>query len=142
MVKILLSSHGHFASGLKTSLDILLGNSDVVTAIDAYVDDSNLADKLDEFFAQTAENDQVIMMSDLLGGSVNTEMYKRLTRPNTYLIAGVNLALVLEIAAMAGFNEDGFEKDFLLNTVENSKNAIELLELEEAEEQPEEEDFF
>ena len=141
MVKFLLASHGHFASGMKTSLDILLGSSDAVTAFDAYVDESNLADQLEDFFAAVAEGDQVIMLSDLLGGSVNTEMYKHLTRPNTYLIAGVNLGLVLELVAMAGVNEDGFEKDYLLTTVENSRNALQLLELEEAE-TPQEDDFF
>lgn len=141
MVKFLLASHGHFASGMKTSLDILLGNSDILTAFDAYVDENNLEDQITDFFAQTAETDQVIMLSDLLGGSVNTVMYKYLTRPNTYLIAGVNLGLVLELVAMASVNEDGFEKDYLLTTVENSRNALQLLELEEAEEAPEE-DFF
>ncbi len=140
MVRILLGSHGHFASGLKTSLDILLGNSDVVTALDAYVDESSVAEKLDEFFASVNDEDQVLMMSDLLGGSVNTEMCKKLTRPNTYLFAGVNLAFVLELAAMAPYNEEGFEKEYLVNTLNNSQNAMQLVQIDE--EEPEQEDDF
>ena len=39
MTKFFLSSHGHLASGLASSLDILLGGHDRVTVFDAYVDE-------------------------------------------------------------------------------------------------------
>lgn len=42
MLKIFLSSHGHFASGMKSSLDILMGASDNVTVFDAYVDQTSV----------------------------------------------------------------------------------------------------
>lgn len=141
MIKFLLASHGKYASGMKTSLEILLGNAHNLTTIDAYVGDENPEDLINEFFEKVESDDQVVMLSDLLGGSVNTLMYKHLTRSNTYLIAGVNLALVLELVAMAAVNENGFEKEYLMQTVENSRNALQLLELEESEEATEE-DFF
>ena len=37
----------------------------------------------------------MILLSDMYGGSVNSIMYTFLNRPNTTLIAGVNLALVI-----------------------------------------------
>lgn len=42
MTKFFLSSHGHLASGLASSLDILLGGHDKVTVFDAYVDEKSL----------------------------------------------------------------------------------------------------
>ena len=42
MVKFFLSSHGHLASGIKSSINILLGNSDRLTVFDAYVDEKSL----------------------------------------------------------------------------------------------------
>ena len=50
MTKFFLSSHGHLASGLASSLDILLGGHDRVTVFDAYVDEKSLNDALDAFF--------------------------------------------------------------------------------------------
>lgn len=96
MLKLLLGSHGHLASGMKTSIDIF-GGCERLTVIDAYVDDRIIDDDLNAFFASVNDDDQVVMLSDLYGGSVNNKMFERLARPNTYLIAGVNLALVLEL---------------------------------------------
>lgn len=71
MTKFFLSSHGHLASGLASSLDILLGGHDKVTVFDAYVDEKSLNDALDAFFQTVGEDDQVILLSDMYGGSVN-----------------------------------------------------------------------
>lgn len=89
MTKFFLSSHGHLASGLASSLDILLGGHDRVTVFDAYVDEKSLNDALDAFFQTVGEKDQVILLSDMYGGSVNSTMYTYLDRPNTTLVAGV-----------------------------------------------------
>ena len=102
MTKFFLSSHGHLASGLASSLDILLGGHDRVTVFDAYVDEKSLNDALDAFFQTVGEKDQVILLSDMYGGSVNSTMYTYLDRPNTTLVAGVNLALVIGLTILEG----------------------------------------
>lgn len=38
MTEILIASHGHFASGLKSSIDILTGMGNQIKTIDAYAD--------------------------------------------------------------------------------------------------------
>ena len=50
MTKFFLSSHGHLASGLASSLDILLGGHDKVTVFDAYVDEKSLNDAFQSMF--------------------------------------------------------------------------------------------
>ena len=75
MVKFFLSSHGHLASGIKSSIDILLGNSDRLTVFDAYVDEKSLEEELNAFYQGVGPEDQVILMSDMYGGSVNSIMY-------------------------------------------------------------------
>lgn len=140
MVKFLLASHGKMASGMKMSLNILLGNSDNVTVYDAYVDDSNITEVFEQYFASVSEEDQVIMLSDLYGGSVNQKMYTYLTRPNTFLVAGVNLALVLELVAMSSCGE--FTKESLETTIANSREALKLVELDTSSETEAEDEFF
>lgn len=127
MIRIFLSSHGKLASGMKNSLSILLGNNDRLHVFDAYVDERNVQAELDAFFQQVHQEDQVILLSDLYGGSVNQVMYTYLERANVHLIAGVNLALLLEIA----IREDHFSKEELADLVENSRQMLRLVSLEE-----------
>ena len=134
MLKIFLSSHGHFASGLKSSLDILLGNSDVVTVFDAYIDEKIVQEQLELFYETVKEDDQILLLSDLYGGSVNQVMATYLDRPNTTLVAGVNLAFVLEVATKEKISEEELEI-----IIKQSRNALKQVKLEEI---GDEEDFF
>ena len=129
MTKFFLSSHGHLASGLASSLDILLGGHDKVTVFDAYVDEKSLNDAL--------EDDQVILLSDMYGGSVNSTMYTYLEHPNTTLIAGVNLALVIGLTILEG----DISREMLESVIEQSKDAIRIVNLEESE-TTQEDDLF
>ncbi|MFR3997820.1 MAG: PTS sugar transporter subunit IIA [Paratractidigestivibacter faecalis] len=65
--RVLLASHGHLASGLKSSLQILTGDASAVTAIDAYVDETTRADH--RGFCRVRRR-ETIVFTDLLGGSV------------------------------------------------------------------------
>lgn len=129
MVHFLLGSHGTMASGVKSSLNILLGNTDNLTVIDAYIDEKNVNDELENYFKKISEDDTVVMMSDLLGGSVNQMMYRWLERPNTKLIAGVNLALVLELVAGYASATDISDEE-IQQKVEESRNAMSLVKLD------------
>lgn len=136
MVQFLLASHGKMASGMKTSLDILLGASNNVTVIDAYVDETNVENRIKEYLDAAPAENQVILLSDLYGGSVNQMMFRFLERPNTYLVAGVNLAIVLELVASG--NEE-FTKEQLQETVEMSRQCMTLVEFDQPDTK---EDFF
>ena len=96
-MRLLLGSHGHLASGMATAIEILAGPQPHLTILDAYVDQRNIDEELKAYFASVPSEEIVVMLSDLYGGSVNQKMYLYLERPHTYLIAGVNLALVLEL---------------------------------------------
>ena len=135
MLKLFLSSHGHMASGMKSSIEIVCGQNNNLTVFDAYVDEKNVSEQLDAFYETVGEDDQVILLSDLYGGSVNQQMYMYLSKPNTMLVAGVNLALVLELTALDSITEEGLER-----LVEQSRQALKVVKPEES--KAEEEDFF
>ena len=139
MRKFFISSHGHMASGIKSSLEILMGPQDNVTFFDAYVDQDRVEDHVEAFLATVGEEDQAIMLSDLYGGSVNQVLYTYLDRPNTFLVAGVNLALVLELVAASANN---ISKEELEEIVDMSRYAIKVLTLDKDEEPESEESFF
>lgn len=137
MRKFFISSHGHLASGMKTSLEILLGKAENVTVFDAYVDKTTVESQVEAWLETLGEDDQAIMLSDLYGGSVNQVLYRYLDRPNTFLVAGVNLGLVLELVAMSDME---ITKEELDRIIQSSKEAMIRVELDDSE--VEEDDFF
>ena len=127
MTRFFLASHGHLASGLASSIQILTGDSSRLRVFDAYVDGRSLEEELEAFYENMEEGDQMILLSDMYGGSVNSIMYPFLTRPNTTLIAGVNLALVIGLL----LGGEPLEPDTIKMVVEQSREAIRIVELEE-----------
>ena len=127
MVQFFLSTHGRMASGLKSSIDILLGDSGCLTVFDAYVDERSLEEELNAFYETVGPEDQVILLSDMFGGSVNSMMYLFLNRPNTMLITGVNLALVIGLVV----GRDSLTREAVEELIGQSREAIRIVELEE-----------
>ena len=110
---------------MKSSIEIFCGQNNHLTVFDAYVDEKNVSEQLDAFYETVTEEDQVILLSDLYGGSVNQQMYLYLSKPNTMLVAGVNLALVLELTALDSITEEGLER-----LVEQSRQALKVVKAE------------
>ena len=138
MLRLFISSHGHFASGIKSSVEILMGPNPRITVFDAYIDQDSVQEHLDRFYESVGEDDKVILLSDLYGGSVNQVMYTYLNRPNTRLIAGVNLALVLELAVREEIDDKELEE-----LVEQSRTMLRIVEFEQGETpEVEDSDFF
>ena len=138
MTKFFLSSHGHLASGMSSALDILLGMHERLIYFDAYVDEESLNDALDDFFVGVEEGDQVIFLSDMSGGIVNSTMYTYLKHPNTTLVAGVNLALVIGLVIL----EEHITREMLEQIIEQSREAIRIVDLEKDEKPEDTEDLF
>ena len=74
MLKIFLSSHGRFASGIRSSCEILLGAQQNLTVFDAYVDNDTVQEHLDDFYKTVSAEDQVLLCSDLYGGNMTFMM--------------------------------------------------------------------
>ncbi|MGC3995509.1 MAG: hypothetical protein QM779_15560 [Propionicimonas sp.] len=128
MLRLFIGSHGRFASGLLGAVEVLLGSQRAVTTYDAYLDDTTVADAVDAFYATVQAADQVVLMSDLYGGSVNTALCAYLDRPNTTLVSGVNLAFVLAIALEPAPVADQRIREL----VEQSRDQLRVVLLDEA----------
>lgn len=124
-MKIFLSSHGHLASGLKSSMQILYGSCDDITVFDAYVDERSVKGELEQFFETVKEGEQVLLISDLYGSSVNQAMSMYADRLDTTLIAGANLALLLGLAGREFITREELEE-----LVTQSREMLRIVELE------------
>ena len=96
MTDILIASHGHFASGLKSSIEILTGMSKKIKVIDAYVDKSDYMKQIDDFIAKSKR--PAVIFTDLKGGSVNQKVVLRVAKEkDIFVVTQTNLAVVLAV---------------------------------------------
>ena len=97
MKKILVASHGHLATGIQSSVQILTGMADQITAIDCYVDESDFTPKIEEFIESVGPDDEGVIFTDIYGGSVFQKVV--LLQPEKrgiVHVTGMNLGLVIE----------------------------------------------
>lgn len=135
-MRIFLSSHGHLASGLKSSMEILYGSCNNITVFDAYVDERSVKEQLEQFFKTVEEGEQILLISDLYGSSVNQAMSMYVNRPDTTLVAGANLALLLGLAGRESVTREELEE-----LVYQSREMLRIVDLEK-EAVPESDNFF
>lgn len=135
MKKILLAGHGKFAEGLKSAISLIAGDQETITFINAYVGDKNFEEVLDEYLATITDEDTLIVMTDLFGGSVNQTILRKLDLNKSYLITGVNLAVLLELALT---DVDNINKEKIQEVVQSGKDQLMLVELEK---ESDDEDF-
>ena len=93
-MKILVIGHGRFAEGVKSAAQIIVGDLSEVTFMNTYVDDIDFHVELDNYFS---ENKNVLVLTDLFGGSVNQAIIQYITKVNIDVITGINIPLILEI---------------------------------------------
>lgn len=125
MLKIFLSSHGSMASGSQSSLKILMGECENLTVFDAYLDESCVQDHLDAFYETVGPEDEVLLCSDLYGGSVNQAMFTYLDHPNTRLVSGVNMSFMMNV-----LSEDTLSDERLDEIIEESREYLRRVEPE------------
>ena len=81
MRKFIIVSHAHFADGLKSSMEMIIGNNPNVYSICAYTDDSSdFVSEISELIGSFEENTEVLILTDLFGGSVNNEIFNHFDR--------------------------------------------------------------
>ena len=122
MRRYIIASHGKMASGLQEGLNIIAGNFKNLTTIDAYVDGHEYGDtyKKAKELIDSYPEDEFIIMSDLLGGSVNTELMP-LQSEKVHLITGTNLAILL---TMVTSSENEKTIDLINRSIQEAKDGI------------------
>ena len=96
-MQFIIASHGKMATGIKNTVELLIGDRRKILAIEAYVDEeSPIRLQLDEM--TDAANETTIIFTDIAGGSVNREIMMAMRNRNTFIVTDFNLSLLLELA--------------------------------------------
>ena len=126
---VLLMSHGHLASGMKYTVEMIVGKMENLLAFDAYVDGNDNVKQFIEDFLEKHPNEEVIIVTDVLGGSVNNEMLNYNNLPQVNLISGMNVPLVVNLLLNIGEEL----KTTIEESVETGREAVRYFEKVEKE---------
>lgn len=138
MKYLILVSHGDFAKGLKSSLNMLAGQREDVIA--SGLEDGKTADEFATVFqqdiAKVQEDDQVVLLADIIGGSPLTTalnvLDKKAMLDKTLVIGGMNLPLALTAVLM----KDNLDGDALVSTIiSEATGAIKQFETQVSDEE-------
>lgn len=128
MKKVLIATHGKMASGIKSTVELLIGQMAEITTIDAYVNpEVDIVQQMKEFFENKKEGEQVFVFTDLQGGSVNQKLISYSKNPEVILITGFNLAVLLSVI-MAG---DKVTQKDVEGYIDESREQLKMISLTE-----------
>lgn len=120
-MRVLLASHAYMAKGVASSVKLILGEVENLEYISAYTDEECFEKQLREKLSNKNEEEKLVIITDLLGGSVNNEVLSVIQDySNVFLITGMNLIMVISILLA---EEDTIENE-LESIVKNSREGI------------------
>lgn len=139
MRRLLLASHGPLARAMKETLELLTGPDDRITSLCAYVgeDSMDVALLIDSWEHGCKPDDDWLVVTDILGGSVNNEFLIRMGRMPFHLIAGMNLPLLVELVTCSNSADD----DSLADVVHRANGSITICSAPSAAIDNEDDDF-
>ncbi|MEJ1241928.1 hypothetical protein WBG78_27530 [Chryseolinea sp. T2] len=98
MRKFLIAGHGHFASGLKSALDIITGETDRIWVIDAYTEENrSIEDNVRAIASQIRSDDDLVVFTDLMGGSITNQVVRNLDLARVHVLSGTNFPLLIDL---------------------------------------------
>ena len=122
MRKFLIATHGTFAKGIQSSLEMITGATENLFIIQAYTgENKSIEDDLGAVLQQITYDDDLIVFTDLMGGSVTNQVVQHALRENVYIISGVNLPLLLDIILA---DHDIPVNDVIETGISNAKDQI------------------
>lgn len=126
MRHIIIASHHRFAAGLADTMEYI-GNVEGMDVICAYVDETPLDRQVAEVFATYEPEDEVLILTDIMQGSVN-QAFAPYVGEHVFLVAGVNVALALELA----FAEEPLTEAVIEAAIDMARSSICLMNTSQA----------
>ena len=103
--RIILASHSKLAFGLMKTVEFFTGVQ--LEILEQTEQDCGFSDKAEAILASGTE-ENIIVFTDLYGGSVNQAFFCRLQNHSFHLVTGMNLAVILECVLASEIIDDEF----------------------------------
>lgn len=134
MRRYIVATHARLSEGILSALDMIVGRQKPISAYCAYVEDHVFfKDELEKEIAGYPLTDEILIFTDLYGGSVNNELLPFINLPNVYLISGVNLIVI--ISMLIASEEEPIE-EMIERTIREAQSGMIYCRKEGQEEAP------
>lgn len=125
----LIASHGTFADGILNSVELITGKHNNIWTINAYTNgNEDIRDEITNAINSMTSDDELVVVTDIFGGSVNNEFMKLLNDKRIHLVAGLNLPLLIELVTMNEVEKDTVK--LVKTALCNAKSSIKYCNLE------------
>lgn len=123
MRRFIFASHHYLAYGLKDTVDFLTSKARTIHDINAYTQDKeqDLELIVKSLFDTFHEDDEVIVLTDLLGGSVYQKFCPYISE-HVHVLCGMNLPMAMSIVLAP--EDVPFTDERISEIVEECKNQI------------------
>ncbi|WP_270325532.1 PTS sugar transporter subunit IIA [Enterococcus malodoratus] len=122
MRKIILASHLNFAKGLEETVKFIMLNTTEIITITAYTENIPVEEEIAEHLADLTTDDEAIIFTDLLGGSVNQAFVPYLSKPHIHVITGMNLPVIMTV--LLGLTDDYADQAYFEKAVTEGREQI------------------
>lgn len=120
--RFLIATHGTFSAGAKSSLDMIIGAVPYVFIIQAYLDEKvNVEQQIQEILEQVSDQDELVIFSDIMGGSVTNQLLQHALKPNIHILSGFNLPLLIDVMLA---DQDTPVNEVIRSAIENAKEQM------------------
>lgn len=122
MRKIIIASHSRFAEGIKSTLEMIMGSQENVISFCAYTEEQiNFKAKIKEIIDAKTDEDEIVICTDLFGGSVNNELMEFTKVKGIYLVTGINLLFLIQLTVN---DVETPIVDTIRQSIEDAKNGF------------------
>ncbi len=127
---IIITGHGNFASGLKSSLDLIVGNYDFIKVVD-FTENKNpeeLKNDIKSIIDKCSDN-KFYIFTDLAGGTPFKVSSELALNNNIKVFCGTNLPMLIEASMMVSLGcdiDDNFIKETGINAINPKKKVVEF----------------
>ena len=100
--KFLIVSHGAFAGGIRSALELIAGAVGNLYVLQAYLEENKpVEEELASMLSGVGADEEWVVFTDLLGGSITNQVLRVAAGlpggQSVHIVAGVNLPLVIEV---------------------------------------------
>ena len=121
MSQFIIATHSYLADGYKHSIKFFNTEVKNIHFINAYTEEkNNFVEELEKLLNEF-KDEQVIILTDLPGGSVNKESASLIKQYNCNVISGINLSLVLELVLSS---DEVLTDETIRSAVEQARSQI------------------
>ena len=121
MSQFIIATHSYLADGYKHSIKFFNTEVKNIHFINAYTEEkNNFVEELEKLLNEF-KDEQVTILTDLPGGSVNKESASLIKKYNCNVISGINLSLVLELVLSS---DEVLTDETIRSAVEQARSQI------------------